>query len=261
MCDTLCLRTDSGMVFAKNSDRPPNEAQVLIAHDARRPRAPLHTQYLEIADAGAFSLIGSHPAWLWGTEHGVNAHGVAVGNERIWTVDDPHAQPTGLLGMDLVRLALERASSADDALEVITSLLAEHGQGGSGEPGEDDPYFSSFMAVDARGGWVIETSGRTWAARRAGDGSSISNRISLSTDWERASPDVRAGSDFDAWRAPSVPTAIADHRLAATRACVARSPASVGGTAAAIVATLRDHGAGPWGAPGTDPQSTSAQPR
>jgi len=31
--------------------------------------------------------------------------------------------------MDLVRLGLERATNADEALEVITGLLARHGQG------------------------------------------------------------------------------------------------------------------------------------
>src|SRR5215831_1695680 len=141
------------MVFAKNSDRPPGEAQVLLTHAARSAGALLDAQYLRITDAGAYSLVASHPTWLWGAEHGVNEHGVAIGNEKIWTVDDPHGQPTGLLGMDLVRLGLERGSDADEALGAITSALEAHGQGGTGEHGKDEPYFSSFLVVDARGGW------------------------------------------------------------------------------------------------------------
>jgi hypothetical protein len=233
------------MVFAKNSDRPPGESQVLLAHVARSAGATLRTQYLAIPDAGAAAFVGSHPSWLWGAEHGVNEHGVAIGNEKIWTTDDPRAQPAGLLGMDLVRLGLEQARTADDALTVITAALVAHGQGGSGEQHDDEPYFSSFLVADARGGWVLETSARTWAARPVGDGSSISNRISLATDWTVASPDVEAGASFDAWRAPGFPTSIADHRLAATRACVARRPGGI----ADVVATLRDHGNGPWGDP------------
>jgi hypothetical protein len=170
---------------------------------------------------------------LWGAEHGVNAHGVAIGNEKIWTVDDPHALPPALLGMDLVRIGLERGSTADAAREAITSALSEHGQGGSGEPGQDAPYFSSFLVVDARGGWVIETSARSWAARPVGDGSSISNRISLSTDWTLASDDVEPGADFDLRRSPAIPTGIADHRLAATRACIARRSAGTNDRAVA----------------------------
>jgi hypothetical protein len=252
MCDSLCFRTSTGMVFAKNSDRPPAEAQTLLAHAGRPPGGLVDTQYLRIADPGAVPFVGSHPTWLWGAEHGVNEHGVAIGNEKIWTVDDPYALPPALLGMDLVRIGLERGRSADDAREAITSALAEHGQGGSGEPGHDAPYFSSFLVVDARGGWVIETSARTWAARPVGDGSSISNRISLSTDWTLASEDVEPGADFDLRRSPTIPTGIADHRLAATRACVAkRSTATFDHAVADAVATLRDHGTGPWGAPGS----------
>jgi len=162
--------------------------------------------------------------------------------------------------MDLVRLGLERGRTADDARDAITGALAEHGQGGSGEPGHYAPYFSSFLVVDARGGWVIETSARTWAARPVHDGSAISNRISLSTDWTIASSDVERGDDFDRWRSPSIPTGIADHRLAATSTCVAKR--STGTDAAAIadaVATLRDHGEGPWGAPG-DAVGTAISP-
>ena len=103
------------MVFAKNSDRPPAEAQVLLAHVARSPGRALDTQYLRLPDPGATAFVGSHPTWLWGAEHGVNEHGVAIGNEKIWTVDDPHALPPALLGMDLVRLGLERSRTADDA--------------------------------------------------------------------------------------------------------------------------------------------------
>ncbi len=113
MCDTLCVRTGDGMLFAKNSDRHPDEAQVVEWHAARGATGTLATQYLRIADADAYAFLGSRPTWLWGVEHGVNEHGVAIGNEKIWTVDRPHDHPAALLGMDLVRLGLERARSAD----------------------------------------------------------------------------------------------------------------------------------------------------
>jgi secernin len=248
------------MVFAKNSDRPPDEAQVMISHAARPVGGVIDTQYLRVPDPGAFAFTGSHPTWLWGAEHGVNEHGVAIGNERIWTVDNAYELPPALLGMDLVRLGLERARTADDAREAITNALTEHGQGGNGEPGHESAYFSSFLVVDARGGWIIETSARTWAARPVGDGSSISNRISLSTDWTMASADVPAGADFDRWRSPTIPTAVADGRLATTGTCVAQRTANrdATGAIADAVATLRDHGDGPWGAPGSDASGSNA---
>jgi secernin len=257
MCDTLCVQTGAGMIFAKNSDRPVHERQVVEWHD-RRPRANgLETQYLTIDDAGAHALLGSRPTWLWGFEHGVNEYGVAVGNEKVWTVDDTRAQPVGLLGMDLVRLTLERARSADHALTVLTNLLEAHGQGGSGQLDRDRPYFSSFLIAAPEGGWVVETSARTWAALPVTEGTSISNRISLGTEWTRASLDVAPGVSFDSWRDARVPTAIADHRLAATRVAVAGATTP---SPAAIAGVLRDHGRGPWGAVGAATDRVDAPP-
>jgi secernin len=239
MCDTLCVRTDGAMLFAKNSDRHPDEAQVVEWHPRRAPAGELRTQYLTVDDPGAHAFLGSRPTWLWGVEHGVNEYRVAIGNEKIWTIDHPRDQPAGLLGMDLVRLGLERAHSAEEALTVLTTLLERHGQGGSGEPHRDEPYFSSFLLADADGGFVLETSNRTWAARAIGDGAAVSNRISLGTDWTRASADVVANTDFDAYRWPRMPTAVADQRLAVTRAAVARGEAT---TVEDLARTLRSHG-------------------
>jgi secernin len=258
MCDTLCAIGDGRTLFGKNSDRPVAEAQVVEAHAARGGGGRLRTQYLEIDDTGAHALLGSRPTWLWGFEHGVNEQGVAIGNEKVWTVDDPHGAEPAFIGMDLVRLGLERGATADDALDAITALLERHGQGGSGEADPPDPYWSSFLIADAHGAWVLETSGRTWAARPVDDGAAISNRVTLGTDWTRASADVPAGADFDNWRNPSTPTGIADHRLAATRQCVATGAAAL--SAADVVATLRHHGERPWGAPGTDPAAVSPPP-
>ena len=238
MCDALCIRHDGGMWFAKNSDRHPDEAQVVEWHPRRRAATELRTQYLTLPDRDAFAFVGSRPVWLWGVEHGVNEHGVAAGNEKIFTTENPHRLPRALLGMDIVRLVLERATTVDDALDICTSLIETYGQGGTGEPHHDEPYFSSFLLADTGGGWVVETSNRTWAARPVGAGTSLSNRVSLSTDWTLASSDVPPGTNFDTYRLPTVPTTRADHRRAVTSACVA-----LGGRAtfADIASTLRSH--------------------
>ncbi len=259
MCDTLCVVGPNATLFGKNSDRPPDEAQVVNGFARRPTGVTLRTQYLELPDSGAHAMMASRPSWLWGAEHGVNEHGVAIGNEKVWTVDDAKAAPPALLGMDLVRLALERAASADEALEQLTMLLGAHGQGGSGEQDHDEPYFSSFLLADATSGWIVETSARTWAARPVGTGAAISNRISLGTDWSRASSDVAPGRDFQDWRDLKAPTAIADLRLDATNACVLNAiDGDVGPRD--LVAALRHHGDVPWGAPGSDPSVCSPVP-
>ncbi len=221
---------------------------MLEAFERRPGGGTVRTQYLDIPDTGAAAFVGSRPTWLWGVEHGLNEHGVAIGNEKIWTTGRPHDRPAALLGMDLVRLGLERSLTAVDALEKMTVLLEEHGQGGSGEPDANVPYDSSFLIADATGAWVLETCDRTWVAKPAPSGTSISNRISLEHDWTRSSGDVPPDANFQDWRHPRVPTTIADHRLAATAAWVARGASAL--DPATVVATLRDHGNGPWGLPG-----------
>jgi secernin len=259
VCDTLCAIGAGRTLFGKNSDRPVAEAQVAEVHAGRsRGGSRLRTTYLELDDTGAAALLGSRPTWMWGFEHGINEHRVAIGNEKLYTVDDPHAADPALLGMDLVRLGLERGRNADGAVTVMTELLEHHGQGGSGEPDHDEPYFSSFLVADPTRAWVLETSGRTWAARPVEDGAAISNRITLGTDWTRASGDVPPGTDFDRWRDPAAPTGIADHRLAATCRCVATGAGAL--TPADVVATLRHHGDRPWGEPGDDSGDVSPPP-
>jgi secernin len=258
VCDTLAAVGTHGTLFAKNSDRPAGEVQIIEAFARRSPGSELHTQYLAIPDAGAAALIGSRPTWLWGLEHGVNEHRVAIGNERVFTVDDASAAPAALTGMDLVRLGLERGANATEALDVITALLERHGQGGACDEAGSDSYFSSFLVADPSGAWILETSGRRWAARAVEDGAAISNRLTLGSTWDRASSDVAPGTDLDTWRDPEVDPARADVRLAATRACLAT--AARGLNPGDLAATLRHHGHRPWGAPGSDPAVVDPPP-
>ncbi|MHB1488363.1 MAG: C69 family dipeptidase [Acidimicrobiales bacterium] len=239
MCDTLCALRPNGTLFAKNSDRPPTEVQLIGSHPARSPGGCLSTQYLDIPDVGAVASVLARPDWLWGAEHGVNEHGVAIGNEKIYTAADPYAEPPALIGMDLVRLGLERSHSADEALDVITGLLGQYGQGGVADSVSNEPYFSSFLLADASSGWILETSGRTWAARPVKDHAAISNRLCLGQDWTQASPDVHG--DFDAWRNPEAPTGHADIRLASGEAYLSGDHLP---TPASMVAHLRNHGDG-----------------
>ncbi|NWY51793.1 SCRN2 protein, partial [Chionis minor] len=123
--------------------------------------------YLEIEQAErTHAVVLSRPAWLWGAEMGANEHGVCVGNEGVWT-REPVGEDEALLGMDLVRLGLERGGSAREALEVITALLERYGQGGSCKE-EPVPfvYHNTFLLADRTEAWVLETAGRYWAAQR-----------------------------------------------------------------------------------------------
>jgi secernin len=252
MCDILCAPGAGGMVFAKNSDRPAGEGQLAVPF-GRRPTVgcTLRTQYLTIGDTGAHAALLSCPTWMWGAEHGVNEFGVAIGNERVSTVHDVARARPALTGMDLVRLGLERARRAPEALEILIELLTTHGQGGIADMDHGEAYDSSFLIADAENAFVLDTSGSSYAAAPFFGGTAISNRLTVGTRWTRASAEFDPGDDFDKFRDPDAPTDSADVRLAAGRAFLdAQRAVASGLTPAATAAHLRDHGHGPWGAPG-----------
>lgn len=207
-CDTLVVlgrhTRDGRTLFAKNSDRPPTECQPLF--QGARTRHPagsaVRCQYLEIPQVPeTLAVLGSRPWWLWGFEHGVNECGVAIGNEALHTREQPGE--TGFLGMDLIRLGLERGRSADEAKRVVTDLLDRHGQGGSAAYGGSRRYHNSFIIADPETAWVLETSGRHWVARRVRDSAAISNLATIADDWDEASEGIEAYATERGWWAPA----------------------------------------------------------
>jgi hypothetical protein len=184
-----------GSLFAKNSDRGPNEVQVLEYRPARECRpGKFRATYIELDKAPrTWGVLLSRPLWIWGAEIGVNEHGVAIGNEAVFTRGG-YAK-TGLTGMDLLRLALERSESAAEALETIITLLERHGQGGNCGYDHDFYYDNSFLIADPVSLYVLETAGRDWAYRGM-ERASISNRLILEDDADKYSGD--AGGSFAA---------------------------------------------------------------
>ncbi|MBX3269514.1 MAG: C69 family dipeptidase [Sandaracinaceae bacterium] len=246
MCDTLvalgAASGDGATLFAKNSDRHPNEAQAVerVAADEHPAGARVRCTYLEIPQARrTHAAILCRPFWLWGAEMGVNARGVAIGNEAVFT-RRVLRRGEALLGMDLVRLGLERAASADEALEVITSLLEAHGQGG--EAGYDGSlrYDNAFLIADASSAWALETSGRAWVAERVRATRSISNALTIGRAGDR-SGGLAPGADFAADESDRLFTRFAAGRPRQARsACFLRE---MQGTLrpAMLMAFLRSH--------------------
>ena len=200
MCDSFIVLStatfDGSVIFAKNSDRPAGEGQSVCIFEAKgfEPGARVQCTYLDIPQvAHTHGVLLSRIDWMWGAEMGANEHGVVIGNEAVWTCA-AREEGAALLGMDLLRLGLERGASAREALDVITSLLERFGQGGA--CAQDDPgftYDNSFLIADFREAWVLETAGRSWAARRFTAGvHNISNRLTLRTDYDLASADLPA---------------------------------------------------------------------
>ncbi len=269
-CDTLVALAPATLrgsaIFAKNSDRPPGEPQSLVVVDrARHPSgARVRCQYIEVPQVRETArFVGARPTWLWGLEMGLNEYGVAIGNETIFAHEPPAA--SGLIGMDLVRLGLERGTSAASAVEVLIELIETHGQGGSGYRDLEWPYNNGFLIADPREAFVLEAAGRLWATRRCATVDSISNHITIGADWQRLSPAATAtaaarglpvAEPFDfagAFRDTEiVPRALSEGRLRRSRALLAEGRGAH--TVATLQAILRDHDrTGPRFVPGAAP--------
>ena len=177
-----------------------------------------------------------------------------IGNEAVFT-KMPYEKGDALIGMDLLRLALERGKTAKEALLVITELLETHGQGGNCGFQHKLFYHNGYLLADAQEAWVLETAGKEWAARRVEGVYTISNGITITTEWDLASPGlvetaVRRGwcknaSDFDFARCYSdfIYTRFSDcrHRCASSRQFLEQHAGAI--TVQTMIAALRDHGA------------------
>jgi dipeptidase len=192
-CDTLVALADATKnkrtIFAKNSDRSADEPQPLELYPARNYMRGERLKCTHITidqHPRTYRVIGSRPWWIWGFEHGVNEHGVAIGNEAAWA-NVPEEEEDGLIGMDLLRLGLERSKTAEEALGVITDLLEKYGQGGSCAYQGDSKYHNLFLIADSSSAWVLETVKRHWAAKRVSEYGCISNVYGIGKDYDKSS--------------------------------------------------------------------------
>lgn len=245
MCDTLAVKRGGAVWFAKNSDREPTEPQRVEFHPASKGGGRRRCTYIEIDEAPEkFAVLISRPDWMWGAEMGVNEAGVAIGNEAVFS-RRVMKRGEALLGMDLVRLGLERAESAAAVVETITALLERHGQGGpAGYTNKGLRYDNSFLIADGCEIFVLETAGRSWVSKKVEAGWAISNGYSLGADFDRASQDF-GGGDFRAanetWLMPRLACAAA--RASANIEAIEASGAAPM-SLSALAALMRGHARG-----------------
>lgn len=126
------------------------------------PQVPHTFRYISME----YSDFEGFPAPL--TNGGVNEKGVAIRDIWASTRDELYNMtPTPQLGLqysDLARVALERASTAREAVEIMGDLIAKYGYADYGG--------NSHLIADANEGWVVwqfAGGAKLWAAERLGE--------------------------------------------------------------------------------------------
>jgi len=196
-CDTMVALNGStkggNTVFAKNSDRPHNEPQPLIQVEAADHSGGFsRTQFVDVPQVGhTYRHVGSKPYWCAGYEHGYNEHQVVIGNEALPSLLPESSEPK-LVGMEVLRLGLERSKSAEEAVEVITALVSEFGQGKFWNSARVRTYDNIFLISDPASAYVVECVGHDWAVKQVESITSISNIAQIGADADRVSPGAKA---------------------------------------------------------------------
>jgi len=191
---------------------------------------------------------------MFGAEMGANERGVVIGNEALFTKEKP--ADTGLTGMDLLRLALERSRTAAEARDIIIKLLEQYGQGGNCGYRQKMKYMNGFIIADPAEAYVLETVKSWWAWKRIKTIWSISNIISLTNDFDQCSPGLIENAARKGWRRSKAEFnfrecysdriytwgAMGKDRESCTRAYLAQRQGGL--TSRNLMAALRDHGPG-----------------
>ena len=194
MCDTFValppFTAGKSVILGKSADCRVNEAHALVRYPRmqHQPGQLLRTTHIMIPQAPeTFEILLSKSFWTWGGEIGINEHGVAIGNEAVFTTVMNDEKEDGLITMDLLRLGLERAKSAREAAEVMGQLVQRYGQGGNCEVIGNSHWDSSYLIADSTEAWILETAGREWAAKPTAPIDSISNIFAIGKDWSLCS--------------------------------------------------------------------------
>ena len=199
MCDTFvalpATTRQKTMLFAKSADCEVNEANAVVRIPRRKhvKGEAVRLTHLMIPQAEeTYEILLTKAFWTYGCEIGVNEHGLAMGEEAVFTTEMDE-QVDGIIGPDLMRIGLERSKNCQEAIQVMTGLLEQYGQGGSAELKGNSHFDSSYIMADRDEAYVLETAGRCWAVKKVAAIASISNMLGIGTDWDSFSGSNEAG--------------------------------------------------------------------
>ena len=263
MCDTLVALPNAtlqkNVLFAKSADCEINEANALVRIPGSKhvKGETVRLSHLVIPQAEqTYEVILTKAFWTYGCEIGINEFGLSMGEEAVFTTEMAKEQKTGIIGPDMLRIGLERSRNCKEAIQIMTRLLEEYGQGGSAELRGNSHFDSNYLMADSSEAYILETAGRQWAFKQVDSVGAISNMLAIHTDWQIC-PAARGQRDFD-WAAAFglaeiLPTIGSVERQAASYGCLEEKRDQI--TVKTLFNVMRHHNDGYN--PATEPVSTN----
>ncbi len=137
-----------------------------------------------------YKFIGVKSVGRWGFGQGMNEYQVSIVDNDGASMDEL-AYLKGLHDNDYIRLALERAKTAREAVDVIAALTEKYGQAWNG---------IIFTIGDPNEAWVMEVAGYRWVAKRYKNTiMAIANQFQIADDYDLSSPDLVSYAIKQGW--------------------------------------------------------------
>ncbi len=183
---------DGVTLVAKNRDLGADSynAVELVPHKIHTEKT-YRAAYINIPQVKeTYKFIGVKSVGRWGFGQGMNEYGVSIVDNDAASMDEL-AYLKGLHDNDYIRLALERAKTAREAVDVIASLTEKYGQAWNG---------ITFTIGDPNEAWVMEVAGYRWVAKRYKDTiMAIANQFQITDDYDLSSPDLVSYAIKQGW--------------------------------------------------------------
>lgn len=122
--------------------------------------------------------------------HAINEWGVAIGSTSICSthVDSSKYKPDGVDFTDCNRIVAERATSAEEGVNIIGQLIDAYSYTSTAQ---DKDFGQEWIIADTHDAWVVECVGPFWLARRITEiFFNCTNALTITNSWDKGSADV-----------------------------------------------------------------------
>jgi len=170
-------------IIAKNRDLGADSINCVELHEHRYPEEDTYrAAYIDIPQVDeTYKFIGVKSVGRWGFGQGINEFQVGIIDNDAGSMDEL-SYTKGLHDNDYIRLALERAKTAREAVDIIGNLTEKYSQSWNG---------ITFTIGDPNEIWLLEVAGYQWVAKKfTNTVMAIANQFELTDNYDLSSENL-----------------------------------------------------------------------